>query len=77
LKRPLLSAFGVAGLAVVLSGCGSGEPSGTPEAGAVAGPTQRVLANKRFEDPALKKMLLKTGGQMRWSPDMAKKTPGK
>lgn len=75
MKPFLLSALGAVGLALVSSGCGSGGPSETPEAGAVAGPTQRILANKRFEDPALKKMMLKTGGRMKWSPDMTKRTP--
>ena len=74
MSPPLRAATGVVALTYLLSGCGSGEPAATTGGDAIPVPTQRVLDNQRFQDPAFKKLMGK-GGRVTWSPDLAKKTP--
>jgi len=61
-------------LTYLLSGCGSGDPAATTGGDAIPVPTQRVLDNQRFQDPAFKTLMEKRG-RVKWSPDLAKRTP--
>jgi len=74
MNPPLRAATGMVALTCLLSGCGSGEPAAVTGGDPVPVPTQRVLDNPRFQDPAFKKVMGKAG-RVTWSPDLAKRTP--